>query len=264
MNPYFGRAKRAADAAGVSQVLDAHASGKLLDTRTVVTRALHMIHPNQHLTATSAAEINLLGFAEAGLATADLIDPDNKLSTWGVQGARRVQRFPFPILPLDGDAPESKKGGPTIVERVQYGAFHYEWDEKLFTVYAVEGMKEGECSPSVTNYIICEGPAGQRYNCAINGCKAHALMKAVAEWSMQTSKVVMVFDGGRWRADAELWNVTQAANWDKVVLTEEKKTGLRDDVEGFFDSEDLYKSFAVPWKVKNSCFICATVDGIRI
>ena len=46
-----------------------------------------------------------------------------------------------------------------------------------------------------------------------------------------------------------MWVDLQTANWADVILKEKFKTALKKDVYGFFDSEDLYKSLAIPWKV---------------
>ena len=41
----------------------------------------------------------------------------------------------------------------------------------------------------------------------------------------------------------------QKARWEDVILKEEFKINLKKDVYGFFDSEELYKSLSIPWKV---------------
>ena len=60
-----------------------------------------------------------------------------------------------------------------------------------------------------------------------------------------------VFDRGYWAKNRTLWENVQSAQWDNVILGEEVKKRLREDVEDFFDREQDYKGFAVPWKVSN-------------
>ena len=58
-----------------------------------------------------------------------------------------------------------------------------------------------------------------------------------------------VFDKGYWSKNRTLWENVQSAQWDNVILGEEIKGMLRGDVEDFFDREEDYKEFAVPWRV---------------
>lgn len=58
-----------------------------------------------------------------------------------------------------------------------------------------------------------------------------------------------MFNQGMWNKDHALWVEVQKANWDDVILKQQFKDAMRKDIKGFFDSEDLYKSLAIPWKV---------------
>jgi len=46
----------------------------------------------------------------------------------------------------------------------------------------------------------------------------------------------------------ELWRAVQGSSWDEVILDPEMKQHLIEDVQGFFNSKDLYQELAVPWK----------------
>ena len=52
----------------------------------------------------------------------------------------------------------------------------------------------------------------------------------------------------QWSKDKELFARVQGASWDEVILNPVMKANLIEDVQGFFDNKNLYKSLAVPWK----------------
>lgn len=234
------------------QSLASHSSGQRLNTSAIVTNILRDNYPAFHLTVAAASSSDLLGFAHDGHAAATPVDQDSRISKWSVKGAvRRPNFFLFGANESDDTAPPEKKGdGPELIEDLEYGAFKYEWQGHTFLLFVVEGVSGSICRPEVTNFILSEKPE----NCAgVNGEsdeKAHALLRGVAGWMMQAGKSVLVFDGGQWKKDFNLWKVTQAAEWEKVVLKNEVRTSLRDDVEGFFESKELYESLVVPWKVR--------------
>ena len=75
------------------------------------------------------------------------------------------------------------------------------------------------------------------------------MMMAAGGWNAQLHDEILVFNSGFWQKDYRLWSEVQKANWADVILDDEFKTALKKDIYGFFDSEKLYKSLAIPWKV---------------
>lgn len=45
-----------------------------------------------------------------------------------------------------------------------------------------------------------------------------------------------------------MWDSVKSASWDDVILDPTMKANIKEDVEGFFASRELYKDLAVPWK----------------
>ncbi|KZT69591.1 P-loop containing nucleoside triphosphate hydrolase protein [Daedalea quercina L-15889] len=78
--------------------------------------------------------------------------------------------------------------------------------------------------------------------------RCHALLEAAGAWQAELHEEILVFDEGHWQKSHDLWVEVHKAKWADVILKEEFKELMMSDVEGFFDSEDLYKSLAVPWK----------------
>ena len=43
----------------------------------------------------------------------------------------------------------------------------------------------------------------------------------------------------------------QSADWEDIILEEDFKENLRQDVYNFFESEKMYQQFQLPWKVNH-------------
>ena len=88
-------------------------------------------------------------------------------------------------------------------------------------------------------YILHEGPEEH----------SRSLLMAAGTFENDLHEEIFVFNQGFWSKDHSLWLEVQKANWRDVILKDEFKTNLKKDVRGFFSSEQLYKSLAIPWKV---------------
>lgn len=78
-----------------------------------------------------------------------------------------------------------------------------------------------------------------------------ALLEAAGAWQTQLHEEILFFDDERWQKSHDLWVEVQKADWGEIVLKEEFKEQVMNDVQGFFRSEDLYRSLSVPWKVRH-------------
>ena len=95
----------------------------------------------------------------------------------------------------------------------------------------------------IQNFLVHAGPEEH----------SRALIYAAGTWHSQLHQEIYVFNQSFWRKDHNLWVEVQKANWDDVILEQGFKDRLRKDVNGFFDSETLYKNLSIPWKVL--CFV---------
>ena len=75
------------------------------------------------------------------------------------------------------------------------------------------------------------------------------LIMAAAMHEHKIDNEIWVYDKGYWKKNRKLWKSVQACRWNQVILDEAMKANLIADVEGFFDREEDYRSFGVPWKV---------------
>ena len=92
----------------------------------------------------------------------------------------------------------------------------------------------------VQHFVLHDGPEEP----------TRALLVAAGGWNAQLHQEILVWTGNWWEKDHGLWTEVQKANWADVILKEKFKTDMQKDINGFFESEDLYKSLAIPWKVR--------------
>lgn len=135
-------------------------------------------------------------------------------------------------------------GKPGILEdNIRFGRFRYTWNDKEYLLYKTE-YTEPFKQPTKLFYLLSpRSPSDVQTSAATD-----ELLLAVGGWSTDLHKEIYVFDDARWSKDRELWNSVQGATWDEVILNPTMKANLIDDVQGFFDNRELYKSLAVPWK----------------
>jgi transitional endoplasmic reticulum ATPase len=74
-----------------------------------------------------------------------------------------------------------------------------------------------------------------------------ALITTIGTWLSIEPDALYVFDR-YWTKSVDLWKEVQKASWDKVILDPKMKTDLVAVCDTFFDSEDTYKEYGVPWK----------------
>ncbi|TBU32974.1 P-loop containing nucleoside triphosphate hydrolase protein [Dichomitus squalens] len=193
------------------------ASNKFSEPTTFGTRQLRKLYPNHTIVPVSDYGNSILSFPGAlvqPLAPSELIS-----SVYFVPVARRLSQIPG-----------------VLVNQIFFGSFRVAWDKYEYLLYVVKfpyGM-----GSQTQQYVLHEGPEEP----------ARALVLAAGGWAAQLHQEVLVFNQGFWRKDHDMWLDLQTANWADVILKEKFKTALQKDVYGFFDSEDLYKSLAIPWK----------------
>ena len=77
---------------------------------------------------------------------------------------------------------------------------------------------------------------------------ARAFFVAVCKWSTELHGELLVFDGGRWYKDENLFQDIKGATFDNLILRGNLKQEIRDDLVQFFASRALYDEYGVPWK----------------
>jgi len=198
-------------------------SAKVADLDLQLTASLRAHYPDLTLTAVPASNVPLLLYAAQGGAEAMLETDTDRVVRWRgyVRGQRR------------GEA--GRLGDVNF-----YAQYRYNWGKEEFLLYTVA------LGGTTLQYILKspghnETPMG---HCAATDALLLAAMKALLG---NEDEFVYVFDNF-WQRSHELWLEVQHASWDKVILDQNMKTELQDVAGRFFDSEEVYKRYGVPWK----------------
>ncbi|MCJ1259032.1 hypothetical protein MMC24_006866 [Lignoscripta atroalba] len=218
------------EASQVYSDYEQHSSGLMRSTDVVISSSLHKHHPDLTLAVTSTSTCDLLGFADAGFATAGL---DSSSGTFSA-----LRSYKPPATQLYG-------AEGTLENEIHFAKYDYRWFEYDFLVYMVVGYREPMCASR--NTYILHRPQGNE-TVHSQSAVTDELITAVSQWTVELHNEVAVFDMGTWGKSRELWKSVQDASWDDVILDDETKKSLINDVEGFFNARDSYKKYAVPWK----------------
>lgn len=189
---------------------------QVADTDIQLTSALRSQYPEHNLTVVPVLNCDLLGYAGAGHAKAEL-DLDS-------EGAIRWRGFLEP----------SRRGRESqIGEAIRFARYNYTWLSEKFIVYVARVLPHAEAYPTMVQYILREQDRGEaRSSPSIITDK---LIKAIGEWRFSDKQLVWVYDL-YWIADKRLWREVQKAKWEDVILDESTKKALRSLVGTFFDS----------------------------
>lgn len=192
-----------------------------------ILTGLRAMHPGAHVTNVSPCACDLLGFARAGhaKATLDTSDDHYHLQRKYKAGVRRSV----------GE----------LTDKVLFGKYDYEFHERRYVVYKVEWdhIFRGHVS---TQYVVT--PPSAAVDAEGHSSMADKLILAAARWGQDLHDEIWVFDRGAWEKSHELWESVRASSWNDVILDPTMKKTLAADIEGFFDRQELYAEFGVPWK----------------
>lgn len=200
-----------------------HSSAQRVNTDVVIADSLRSEYPSLHLTIVPQSSCNLITYARAGNGGLASIDNEQDRYRWST--------FVPPDSRLDGDQ-------GALAEQIKFGKFLLDWQGKEYVVFVAEGRDGGAAYPSVTNQYILS-PSVEATD---------RLLLAAGKWTNELHGEVWVFDGGRWQKSSDLWNSVAKASWDDVILDEDMKKAIRDDVDHFFDSRETYDNLKIPWK----------------
>jgi transitional endoplasmic reticulum ATPase len=205
-----------------------HSNSLREDTDLITLEFLRKSHPDYHVTRTTPAKCDLLGYAAAGYATASR---DNDES----YDALRYYKEPESRL-------EKEPG--VLADQIQFGRWSYTWEQKAYLVYEVEYTITFQ-GPRKLLFVL--SPRSQDAMQTMHHVATEELLLASGAWTTDLHEEVYVFDDAQWKKDKGLWKSVQDASWDDVILNGEMKTNLIKDVQGFFDNQQLYKKLAVSY-----------------
>ena len=211
-----------------------------------LSNSLRERHPDHHLTVIETRTCNLLGFAKAGKA---VVEPDQKTGL-------TLRTFIPPVTKIDG-------AEGILGTEVVFAKMTYRWQSIDFLVYLSEGVTDGKFGLQFYTFILCKAADGDNAKEAAALITDRLILEA-SKWTLELHDEIWIFDQLTWQKSSELWRSAQEASWDDVILDEEMKEALRDDVEGFFDDREAYRKYAIPWKVSTSFSYFQSVQPLEI
>ena len=125
--------------------------------------------------------------------------------------------------------------GKEFIEEPENGFFNVLWKGSLLDVLFVTWTSEG-CRDR-HHWIIADDRK-----------IAEDFLRAVCEWATEVRGEILVFDGGYWHKDQELFDAIKSASFDNLILPADLKREIQDDFANFFASREVYEIRRIPWK----------------
>jgi hypothetical protein len=125
--------------------------------------------------------------------------------------------------------------GKEFVVEPENGWFNVLWQGRLVDVLFVSWKAEG-CRDR-HHWIIADDRK-----------IAENFLRAVCEWAAEVRGEILVFDGGYWYKDQQLFEAIKSASFDNLTLPADLKREIQDDFANFFASREVYERRGIPWK----------------
>jgi hypothetical protein len=197
-------------------------SGKVTDLDTQIVTALRAKNPELTVTTVPGNNCNLLQFAAAGFAQAELDNDAEPIVRWrGFIG------------------PAHRGGQGFLADSIFYARYNYTWNTENFVLYTVR------VGYSSLQYILKETRGDETP--LSNSSVVSSLLATIGAWLIQEEPAIYVYDR-YWTRSTKLWEEVKKAKWDDVILDPKMKKALTEVAEKFFDSKDIYDEYGVPWK----------------
>ncbi|VDC06305.1 unnamed protein product [Peniophora sp. CBMAI 1063] len=133
--------------------------------------------------------------------------------------------------------PRRSERAGLLLSRIQFGGFHLNYKDHDYLVYIIEYQKDGPWD-FFQQYVLHKESGTPIYELLYD---AGAILRKI-------NSSVLVFEQGFWFRDGLLWRELQDADWEDIILEEDFKDNLRQDVYNFFESERMYQQYKLPWK----------------
>ncbi len=136
----------------------------------------------------------------------------------------------FKHIKTDWDGPAKDP-----VKRIENAWLNVLWKGNLLDVVLVTYGQR--CYPSRHHWIVAE-----------NKKLAENFFTAVCEWSAEVRGEVLVFEGGEWTRNKDLFKAIKVATFDNLILRHSLKQEIQNDFAQFFQAREVYDRHHIPWK----------------
>ncbi|KAK6534005.1 hypothetical protein TWF281_005345 [Arthrobotrys megalospora] len=211
----------------VSSIIS-HGDGKFDDLNTQIIAAVRQAHPGSRLMPLDTGNLDVFGFCFTGHA-------DLRMLT-SVTDGTGISTFFFAPPPKRTAAGES---GGRMGQKPQYEAGIINYKNAKWTVYFASWSKGFEVYQRA--YVVHDSDA--------NGDSlVEQFVRECGTWTSTPKEQIWVFDQGFWQLDGALYQSVMKANWADIILPEDLKEDVLNDVLGFYAAEDTYRGLRMPWK----------------
>lgn len=224
-----------------------HSSAKRTDTALALMNYLHSVHPGKSIAYTRGQPCDLVTFAN---------DPSINASItplYSETDASSLVEYRF--IPATS---RLRPDDAFLIKEVRFATFHLEWEGCQFAVYRAEWV-EHKCPQSKLFFALLAQDDNVWRTSSVRSSLSkmtieespspcYAVIFAFSKWNRELHEEVWVYDAGLWVKSGALYRDIQNTSWADVVLPQESKRSLEEDVLGFFSSKSTYEAFAVPWK----------------
>ncbi len=204
---------------------------------------LRSIYPNKTLVEGEMHMFNVDSYAKAGLC---VLTPKtflyNQMSIYW-QGPEPAMMHPHQIMRMHAgmtvgmnslDVSEKDSEGK-IEDVINKAWFDVTWQDHTLEILII--TIEGNGMYKNHFWLLADTEAVAREFYAI-----------VCKWNMEIRAEVLVFDNGHWHKDEHLFQDIKNSTFENLILRGDLKQEIREDVEQFFQSRDLYEEHDIPWK----------------
>jgi AAA+ superfamily predicted ATPase len=208
---------------------------------------LQQIFPGKAIVEVDGGSFNVESYARAGKCTITRSDwsynqigtywyaPEPEMIYWQAHGPRVMhmmmgggQHHPFNQV-------ESESTQQATLDMLKKAWIEVQWGEETLDILIMH--IEGENSYRQKYWILTEVEE-----------VARAFLADVCAWNTEIRSEVLVFDGGQWYKDEKLFRNIQGISFDGIILKGDLKKEIREDLEQFFASRDVYEEHDIPWK----------------
>lgn len=197
-------------------------SAKTTSASLMFLASVRAHHPDMTVAVNSANNVNLLGFAAAGLATAEL-----DLSEDDILRARVFLR------------PTSHDDNGTLADSITFARYNYSWKGLKFIMYNVFLYNQ-------VYQFLCFPPDSDETVLSNSKATDALLLAAGRAFYGPYRDYIAVFDY-YWRSDTELYKEVQKTSWSDVILDQGMKDTISYTIEEFFDNERCVSQLPSLW-----------------
>jgi hypothetical protein len=130
---------------------------------------------------------------------------------------------------------ELSECGKSFVERPENAWFNVLWRGNLLDVLLLTWHEEG-CRER-HHWIIAETRQ-----------IAEEFLAAVCDWGSEVRGEILVFEGGYWSKNQELFTAIASASFENLILPGNLEQEIRQDFARFFGARETYEQYGIPWK----------------